>query len=255
VIFFCHIPRTAGTSVHTTFAPKFGGTDGRSGGFEAGRPFFVVSDASQLGAVGEIVRELPDRHFYLGGHVGLHHLPLAGIEVGESDLVFTIVRDPVERAVSLYFLTKRSPEWFVKTQGEAAERGFEYFYSFQRDSGVYFHNDQCQLIGNTETYEAAVATLERHFTLAGSSGAITLLEQAIQRSLGETNGFRFALSRENAAWHERTKDGGWRKSSAIDEIVPEALRARIMSDNEQDAQLVDLIERQHGGLFSRFPDA
>jgi hypothetical protein len=229
----------------------FGGPDGRSGGFEAGRPFFVVSGDHELPVVGEIARELPDRHFYLGGHVGLHHLPIAGIEVEDSDLVFTIVRDPVERAVSLYFLAMRSAGWFTEAQNEAAARGFEYFYSFHRDSGIYFRNDHCRLIGNAETYEAAAAILERHFTLAGSCGAIDLLEQAIQRHLGE--GFGFALSRENAAWHERTENGGWRKKSSIGAIVPEPLRARIMSDNEEDARLVDLIERQHGGLFSRFP--
>jgi hypothetical protein len=256
VIFFCHVERTAGTAVHSSFARLFGGPAiVRSGGFEAGRPFFVVSRHDELAAVGEIARELPDRHFYLGGHVGLHHLPIAGIEIQDSDLVFTVVRDPVERSVSLYFLVRRSAGWFAEAQNEAAARGFEYFYSFHRDSGIYFRNDHCRLIGNANTYEAAAAILERHFALAGTCGAIPLFEQAIQRHLGEGKGFRFALGRENAAWHERTEDGGWRKKSSIGAIVPEPLRARIMSDNEEDAQLVDLIERQHGGLFSRFPTA
>jgi hypothetical protein len=232
----------------------FGGPDVLwSGDFRAGRPFFLVSGPQELPAAGEIARELPDRHFYLGGHVGLHHLPLAGIEVEDSDLVFTLVRDPVERAVSLYFLALRSAGWFSKAQNEAAARGFEYFYSFHRDAGIYFRNDHCRLIGNTSTYEAAAAILERHFSLAGTCGAITLFEQAIQRHFGEGNGFRFALGRENSAWHERTENGGWQKKSSIGAIVPEPLRARILSDNEEDAQLVDLIERQHGGLFSRVP--
>jgi hypothetical protein len=252
MIFFCHIERTAGTAVHSSFARMFGGPGVvRSGGFEAGRPFFVVSGDRELRAVGEIARQLPDRDFYLGGHVGLHHLPIAGIEVEDSDLVFTVVRDPVERAVSLYFLARRSAGWFTEAQNEAAARGFEYFYSFHRDSGIYFCNDHCRLIGNAATYEAAAAVLERHFTLAGTCRAITLFEQAIQRHLGERKGLQFALSRENAAWHERTENGGWRKKSPLDAIVPEALRARILSDNEEDAKLVDFIERQHGGLFSK----
>jgi hypothetical protein len=254
VIFFCHIERTAGTAVHANFARMFGGPDVvRSGGFEAGRPFFVVSGPHELPAVGEIARELPDRHFYLGGHIGLHHLPLAGIEIEDSDLVFTVVRDPIERAVSLYFLAKRSAEWFTEAQNEAAARGFEYFYSFHRDTGIYFWNDHCRLIGNAGTCETAAAILERHFALAGTRRDIPLFEQAIQRYFGEGSGVRLALGRENAAWHERTDNGGWRKKSSINAIVSEPLRARIMSDNEEDAQLVDLIERQHGGLFSRLP--
>src|SRR5688572_15591252 len=119
MIFFCHVHRTAGSSIHSYFHDYF-----------AGR-WFVVSGNGELPLVSQAVSQIDGRQFYLGGHVGLHDLQAGSIAVQDSDIVFTTTRDPVERAVSLYFLMLRSPEWLGFPTNGAIE-GFERFYTSMR---------------------------------------------------------------------------------------------------------------------------
>jgi hypothetical protein len=254
MIYFCHVERTGGTSIHSYFA-KYFAAEGpvRSGAFIPGRAYFVVSGPHELGDACRLVQQLPDRRFYMGGHVGLHHLQAEGIEIADSDVVFTLVRDPVERAVSLYYLLQRGPEWFGEAAFRAAGWGFEYFYCCIRDLGL-FHNDHCRLIANSESFETTIACIKRYFNLVGASSRIYSIEKGLEQLCGPiVPDFRISRARENAAWHEQNVSGEWVRKTAIDHLVSARLHDRIVRENEADMMLVDFVERIHGGLFLRDP--
>lgn len=250
MVFFCHVERTGGATVHSHFAKFFGGLEPvRSGVFIPGRPFFVVSGPHHLRDAWEVANQLPDRRFYLGGHVGLHHLRAERIEIADSDVVFTIVRDPVERAASLYFLVQRSPEWFGYAMVEAAYWGFEYFYSFTRDNGI-FHNDHCRLIADSDSFEETVACIERFFSLVGTNSQIAMFEKGLEQVCGPiVPDFRISADWKNAAWHDQTDSGERIPRVPIHNLAPARLYDRIVRENEEDVLLVDFIQRTHGGLF------
>lgn len=84
VIFFTHIPKTAGTSIHkSVFVPN-------------------VSDAQRRSPRG--VRELlmnRSSFQYMGGHMpyGYHRF----VPQAKSPLYFVVLRNPIERAISHYY--------------------------------------------------------------------------------------------------------------------------------------------------------
>lgn len=241
MIFFCHIHRTAGSTIHSSFLSHFTESKAR---------YLVVSGTGDLPAAAATVAGLPDRRYYLGGHVGLHDLLNAGIQVLDSDIVFATTRDPVERAVSLYFLLQRSPDWFPPDQRRLAGSSFPYFYEFLRDNGYYFRNDHCRLISGSERFEVTLDCIEQRFNLLGSSSRMSLLEAALMRLCASVApGFRITPFRENAAYHKQTQPDRWERRATIQDVVGTDFIDRIYRDNEQDLILVDFVEHTHGGLF------
>src|SRR5262249_4179798 len=212
-------------TIHLHFAKYFGGPEPlRSGVFIAEQPCFIVSSPAELWNVSRVLEQLPSRTFYLGGHAGLHHLREAGIEVDESDLILSLVRDPVERAVSLYFLALRSPDWFAPKFSEAARMGFEYFYSFSVDTTRYFDNAQCRLIANSTEYAEAIGVIERSFDLIGTTSKISMFETELHRLCAtRLPQFHLLPERENAAWHKQTGSGEWVRQTCLDDIVDTTL--------------------------------
>ena len=251
MIFFSHVPRTAGTTIHSYFSKPFGGPEQvRSGHFEPGSRWLVVSSAYELPAVAEVVRNLPDRHYYLGGHVGVHDLAAVGITVEPDDIVIAMVRNPVERAISLFYLAQRSPDWLPFLPPEATGRGFTYFYTHCRDSGVFFHNDHCRALAGSECFEDTLDRLESHFDLVGSTSAMGAFERALTLVCAPLiPGFAIAPGRENAAFHYSTEGGEWRPKHRVEELAGPELIAKIESDNRDDIRLVDFIERHHNGVL------
>jgi hypothetical protein len=253
MIFFCHVQRTAGTTIHRHFSKVFGGPERvTSGGFISGSRWLVLSGTAEVPGAAKVVHGLPDRQFYLGGHVGLHDLAAAGIDASASDIVLSTVRDPVERALSLFYLSRRSPDWFPDQRDHIEGRGFDYFYKFCRDSGAYFNNDHCRLIAATEDFEQTRSFIETRFSLVGSMAYMGAFERAIERMCAPVvPGFRIEAARENAALHEQTADGSWLAKATVAGVGGQRLVETIQADNEADVRLVDYVERCCGGLFCR----
>jgi hypothetical protein len=251
MIFFSHVPRTAGTTIHSYFSKPFGGPEQvRSGHFEPGLRWLVVSGVGELPAVAEVVRNLPDRLYYLGGHVGLHDLAAVGIAVEPDDIVIAVTRDPVERAISLFYLAQRSPDWLPFLPPEATARGFAHFYTYCRDSGVFFHNDHCRTLADSESFDDTLNSLKSHFDLVGSTSAMGAFERSLTRICApHIPGFAIGSRRENAAFHHYTESGEWRPKARVEELVGPELIAKIESDNREDMRLVDFVERIHDGVF------
>ena len=255
MIFFSHVPRTAGSTIHSYFSKPFDGLEQvQSGHYGPGSRWLVVSSAEELPAVAEVIRYLPDRHYYLGGHVGLHELAAAGIGIEPDDIVIAMTRNPVERAISLYYLALRSPDWLPFLPPEATSNGFAHFYAYCRTSGVFFHNDHCRTLSGTQSFEETLRVLEADFNLVSSQSAMGAFERALTRLCAPLiSGFEIDPKRENAAFHHRTENGEWRPKDFVKELAGPELIAKIESDNGEDIRLVDFVERIHNGVFENQP--
>ncbi|HEU0123314.1 MAG TPA: hypothetical protein VFQ91_22485 [Bryobacteraceae bacterium] len=212
--------------------------------------FCVALGPADLANFVESSRSLPDRHFYIGGHVGLPDLELCGVNKGSGDVVFSNVRDPIERAVSLYFLMLRSPDWLPVLARGVAGRGFEYFYNYARGEGHFFNNDQCQLIAGTINYETTVCYVQENFDFLGSFSYMDKFQDELVRRIAPVvPGFRIQGGRVNEAFHVRSETH-WTKRRDIAEIVSRKLASRIKRDNSADQQLVEFVENIHGGIYA-----
>jgi hypothetical protein len=179
-------------------------------------------------------------------------LAAAGIAIEPNDIVIAMVRNPVERAISLFYLAQRSPDWLPFLPPEATEHGFAYFYTHCRDSGVFFHNDHCRTLVGSESFEDTLDRLESHFDLVGSTSAMGTFERALTRVCAPViPGFAIIPGRENAAFHYSAEGGTWRPKRRVEELAEPKLIARIESDNGDDMRLVNFVEQHHNGVFRR----
>jgi hypothetical protein len=245
MIFFAHVQRTAGTSIHKYFRTAFK----RPARLGPGSRHLVVSGPHELPAAAEVIRHLPDRRFYLGGHIGLHHLQEAGLPVMSGDIVFATVRNPLERAISMYYLALRSPEWMPHLAA-VTHRGFEYFYDFCRGIGEYFLNDHCRMLSGSDSLEMTMACLQTRFDLVGSVAHMDELERALLEVCArKAPRLSIESSRENAAYHRQAPLGTWERKAEVADHVSPGLAARIRRENESDFEFVDWIETSNGGVF------
>jgi hypothetical protein len=245
MIFFAHVQRTAGTSIHKYFRTAFK----RPTRLGRGARHLVVSGPHELPVAHQVVRNLPDRRFYLGGHVGLHHLAEAGIPFMAGDIAFATVRNPLERAISMYYLALRSPDWMPHLAA-ATVRGFECFYDFCRGLGEYFLNDHCRMLSGSHSFELTKERLQQTFDLVDSVSHMEEFERALlEVSAHEAPRLDIHSSRENAAYHRPVQRGTWGRKAEIDDHVPTGLAARIARENESDFQLVEWIETANNGVF------
>lgn len=240
MIFFPHIHRAAGSTVHSYFYPYF----------QPGGRHFVVSGWGELTAVAERIRNISNAHCYLGGHVGLHELKRYGIPVSDSDIVFSTVRDPLERAVSLYYLAQRSPDWFPHVDGGALDKGVAYFYQYMRENRLFFNNDHCVMLSGVPRYRDTVRLIKERFALVGACSHMADFEKALQELCAPIiPGFAIQAERVNAAYHQMSSPGHWEKRRQLYDVTGYSLAEKIRRDNDQDVLLVEYIEREHGGVF------
>lgn len=238
MIIFTHIPRTAGSSIHASFQRYFPNR------------WFVGDGVGVLPEFSKSISAISDRHLYIGGHFGLLDLEHHGISVKNPDLIFSIVRGTVERAVSLYFLVKKRPENFPSTYTAAADKGFDYFYRFSRDNGYYFRNDSCRYLSGTENYESTIEFMEDKIDIVGSVPRIKKFEDALSNGLRRiVPNFSMISERHNAALSDEANKAGHTSLDVLRDTVTSKLAEKIVSDNEDDEKLYEYIIGCPQGVF------
>lgn len=223
MIIFIHVPRTAGSTVHSWFHPhaipeledRYLVVDGTDALTERCAPF----------AGGE-------KPFYVGGHFSYEDARQAGLFAGPH-LVFSITRDPVDRAASLFMLVKRSPDWLPHISSRIGDHGFAYFYELCAEQGVSFPNGLCQQIANANSFVATADFISANYTFVGSSTRLDEVRRALKETLrGAVPHFEPHAERCNAAMH----------GIDLKEIVDPMVAERIREANYEDWQLHRWVE-------------
>lgn len=242
MILFVHIERTGGFKLHRALEPHF---EGRH---------FVVDTAEQARAVQAQLQSHPTRDVYFGGHMSIAEIrPLLDLRQA-GDLLFSTTRDPVERAVSLYFLTLRSPAMQPNLAAIAQQGGFGDFYRAARDYPVFAPNSQCRALSGTPDFGHALAAMTNDFDLVGTHRHYGAFLRRLERRLAVLiPGVSIDDSRANAAYHYETRDARWVANLTLDEVVDADTRQLIEQDNAHDMALVAHLESLPDGLWERPP--
>lgn len=152
-LLFVHIPKCAGQSVLSAINHNI--LDKRKD------KSLYIGNPQEEEAFGTISSEETSKYKFIGGHVPF---PKFKNKIGEeliSDFfIFTIVRDPVDRAISLYNYILNTPIHFAYEQ--VSNLSFEEFLL----SKYYFKNHQSFLIGGQDDWKLASEIIKTEFDFA-----------------------------------------------------------------------------------------
>lgn len=242
-IIFVHIPRTAGTTLHTILDRQYRREQIYSTNPTPDRPSASVDEFKRLSAAQIAQIRL------LRGHLpfGLHEF-IAGPSV-----YFTLLREPVERVISYYYYIRREPLHYLHDytlmQGMTLKRCIESRVSLSTDnfqtrmlSGFW---DQGAYGGCThETLELAKENLRERFRVVGLTERFDETLLLLKKEFGWGNIF---YVRQNVT-HGRPEPS---------KLPPDAL-STIRNDNQLDAELYQYAQtlfetqiQQQGASFSQ----
>lgn len=227
-IVFLHVPKTGGMSLTSLLRRQFPSDA-------------VLELEGPLAAASEKLASLPglQRIRCIHGHVafGLHRaLPAARY--------VTLVRDPIERIVSIYYYARRRPEWGLHLQIAAHRWSLEDFV--ESDAAAEFHDQQTRMLcgleagdGETPSAAEAIAIVDAHFALAGPTERFDELVLLCQRLFGWGD---VRYRRENVN----------RRRPRLDQISPRT-RARIEQKNLRDLELHAVVAQKFAERLRELP--
>ena len=241
MIVFVHIERTGGSKIHDALMAQLP------------EHHVIVSSPSLVEAA--LDRVLADREncWYLGGHVRFAELGPFLRSRRAGDTLFSSVRAPIDRALSLYFFALQNPS-SMPALARIAQRSFAEFYAAASDADVFAPNAQCRFLANTTDLAEVRAALHQHYDIVGVHHRYKCFCERLQQLLlPSIPGLRIDRSRINAAYHQLIGEDAWERAAAPCVLVDAATRRRIERDNQADCALVEFIGRQPAGVLEGQP--
>jgi hypothetical protein len=164
LIIFIHIPKTAGSTLLRIMEREYGDA------------MFHVGPSEPV-TIDRLLSLPPDRLARLRAVAG--HLPFGLHELLDRPATYvTLLRDPVERIVSHFAYSARTPASPLHAQVEAAGHDLARYVS-EAPAAAYFNNGQTRLLGATDPRTSAPATqdtlvrakenLSRYFSVIGTT--------------------------------------------------------------------------------------
>lgn len=160
LLFFLHIPKTAGTTMNTIMRSNFG----KSSIIHLNKPYQHAESLREQWSVKGSRARLVSGHFPYGIH---EHIDV-------EPAYFAVIRNPYERVYSFYKYILNTPTHYYHK--ELTEKRWT-FEEFLRDGTVpEVSNQQVRLLTgckvdskavNEETYAEAIANIHKHFSLVG----------------------------------------------------------------------------------------
>lgn len=237
-IAFLHIPKTAGTSQHRSFNRWYGSE----------QVFWFGDDCPA--DVAKFPWDALGPQRVIGGHKPLKFYPKA-----LDPLYCAVLREPVERAVSLFAYYTR-PDLAGKP-GEKAAR--ERALDRSRNLGVVpgdlraslknsrqfraeVANVQCGYLSRgAATFAGAMRSLGRHDTIVGTLAHYPRFQQRLAEFLGWPSAIVDSANRSRANYLE-------------DYLEDSELVALLSELNGEDQKLLEHVNREHGGLWVNVRD-
>ena len=237
-LIFLHIPKAAGTSQHRSFRQYYGPEN----------VFWIGEDCP--GDVRRYPAKLVADRLLVGGHKPLSFYP------SHFDPLFcAVLRDPVERAISLFsYYTQpglaRAEEGRIRRAAilermkkngmdpDSMLNSIRRCRSFRHE----ISNMQCRYISESSADFAKVRdSLERHDFVLGTIGTYDAFHRELGNLLEWPDEQPGALNRSKANY-----------ASAY--LADEELVALVRELNEEDEKLLHYVTQQHAGLYINFRD-
>ena len=230
---FLHIPKAAGTSQHRSFRQYYG----------ASNIFWFGEDCSP--DIRNYPTQLVGKRLLVGGHK-----PLSFYPDNFDPLYCAVLRDPVERAISLFGYYTR-PELARSEQGR---RRREEILSRRRREGLdpdsmlqsiraswqfrqEVSNAQCAYITKSgANFRSALKSLQSHDFVLGTMDEYLRFHEFLGQTLDWPEETPRALNRSRGGYAEKYLEDG--------ELVD-----LLREINEQDFKLLDFVRGQHNGLY------
>ncbi len=237
---FLHIPKTAGTSQLNAFSQYYG----------AGNVFWIGKDCAP--DIWRYPRAQVGQRFVVGGHKRLSFYPRH-----LDPLYCALLRDPVERAISLFVYHTRPDLAVVEpwSDGQARSQLLEKLLARGIDPDSMLNsirdcrpfrqqisNYQCRYLSRGRaTFAAVRRSLEGRDVAIGTVASYDRFQRELWDLLDWTQ--------EAPARVNRSQD-----NYAAPYLQDEELVARIVALNSEDRALLQWVETQHGGLWLQLGD-
>ncbi len=218
-LIFLHMPKAGGTTLEGIIKRQYaGGKSFRFTGSDENAAEFRTLPESERGAF-----DLLSGHVYFGIH---EHVPTPCTYI-------TMLRDPVERVVSLYHYVKRSPGHYLHKFGFADRRDVEDFV--RRPITAEIDNWQTRLLNpqpatfqppgsvDEAMLEIAMTNLRDHFAAVGVTGRFDETLVVLARTFGWSD---VSYERQNVTENRQAA-----------EDLPESAVEAILAANRLDAAL------------------
>ena len=235
---FLHIPKTAGTSQQSAFKEYCG----------LGNFFWIGNDCPS--GVTRYPHELVGERSIVGGHKPLSFYPR-----GSDPLFCAILRDPIERAISLFAYYSR-PD-LAATGRDTSFRALQ--LETWRAKGID-PDSMSNSIQNCRPFRREITNVQCHYLSRGRStfaGVKKSLKDAdfLVGTVSQHERFRHELW-ELLDWveHAPAKMNRGQDNYAAAFLQDEELVAQIAALNKEDQLLYDYVESEHNGLWRKLRD-
>ena len=240
MILFTHIPKTGGLSLSRDFWTAL---ENRA---------LVVNNVRELASfAADAPKAMIAGLEYVAGHVRLDDIE-QHLRIDPADcFCFSVVRDPIERAFSLYLFIQRNPHLDAAFSKRIAGKAFDEFVRLAARITPLLSNPQCLALCGQADADSAIEAMSARYNLVAEIGRFADAHSMVREASGNVVPTWSPLRMRNVAPTAVQAEDivkGWKPARIADLISAESRRT-IAECSYEDFRLLEFINGRHGVLF------
>ena len=247
MIVFIHVPKTGGRTLNRLVTHTAGD-----------RAWFVDSENGLDVKMADVAPGQVLDLDYIGGHFRLDYVMprIAERRAASQPTYMTLLREPLERAFSLYLFVLRVTNALPDLTRAVEGRDFDYFIDYAYDNAEWHLRDaQSWLLCGERSAEAAKKAIAEHLAVVGTTeawgrfyGAMRKLDPLpLPEDVSDFIANVAPEARPSCGMSRGSKPADWRKA------IGTATIRKLEILNQADFELYDYVAHERGGLITR-PD-